>query len=168
MWLKDLLTLVENGDDASLSRLAEDGITPKKVARRVLEVSRFGLMEGLFFHADLHPANLVVHSGSDLTVIDFGSCGAYNERERRLWHRFSFAHRNRDVGDMVQAVLALLEPLPPIDIDAFTRRVEALFWKDFYANTSRHSKWWERTSANLWIGFFALAGNSASPSISTR
>jgi ubiquinone biosynthesis protein len=157
VWLKDLLTVVEAGDDAALSRLAGRGITPKKVARRVLKVSRFGLMEGLFFHADLHPANIVVHPGNQLTVIDFGSCGAYNERERRLWHRFSFAHRNRDVGDMVQAVLALLEPLPPIDIDAFTRRVEALFWKDFYANVSHHAQWWERTSANLWIGFFALA-----------
>jgi ubiquinone biosynthesis protein len=156
-WLKDLVTVVELKDHVSLARLADQGITPKKVARRVLKVSRFGMMEGLFFHADLHPANVVVHPKGHLTVIDFGSCGAYTERERRLWHRFSFAHRRKDVGDMVQAVLALLEPLPPIDLDSFTRRVEALFWKDFYANSSRHSKWWERTSANLWIGFFSLA-----------
>ena len=156
-WLKDLVTMVETENREPLARLADRGITPKKVARRVLKVSRFGLMEGLFFHADLHPANIVVHPKSRLTVIDFGSCGAYNEKERRLWHRFSFAHRRKDVGDMVQAVLGLLAPLPPIDLESFTRRVEALFWKDFYANTSHHAKWWERTSANLWIGFFALA-----------
>jgi hypothetical protein len=64
---------------------------------------------------------------------------------------------------MVQSALAILEPLPPIDIDEFSKRLEAVFWQDLYAFKSKHSQWYERTSARLWISFLGLAREYSIP-----
>ncbi|WIG95679.1 AarF/UbiB family protein [Myxococcus sp. SDU36] len=157
IWLKDLISAAERQDEEGLPQLAELGIVPRKVARRLLKIARLCAQEGLFFHADMHPANVVVHPDSRLVLIDFGSCGAFTARERRVWREIADAQANEDVGRMVSAVLALLEPLPSVDVEEFSRKLEGIFWQDLYANKSRTSRWWERTSANLWIGFFKLA-----------
>lgn len=157
IWLKDLVSAAERQDPEGLGALAELGIVPRKVARRLLKIARLCAQEGLFFHADLHPANVVVQPDSKLVLIDFGSCGAFTARERRVWREIADAQANEDVGRMVSAVLALLEPLPAVDVEEFSRKLEGVFWQDLYANKSRTSRWWERTSANLWIGFFKLA-----------
>lgn len=157
IWLKDLISAAERQDPEGLSGLAALGIVPRKVARRLLKIARLCAQEGLFFHADLHPANVMVQPDSRLVLIDFGSCGAFTARERRVWREIADAQANEDVGRMVAAVLALLEPLPSVDVEEFSRKLETVFWQDLYANKSRTSRWWERTSANLWIGFFKLA-----------
>ncbi len=155
--LSDVLAAVEQKDEKTLAALAAQGIRPKKVAWRLTWVTRYGGFEGLFFHADLHPANVLVQADSKLVLIDFGSCSTFSEQNRVVWRRIFRAHHHRDVGSMASAAVALLEPLPPIDVHAFTTRVEALFWDEMYALRSKHAEWWERTTANLWIGYLALA-----------
>ncbi|MES1241951.1 MAG: AarF/ABC1/UbiB kinase family protein [Acidobacteriota bacterium] len=155
--LSQLVGAVENRDDKALAELSAQGIEPGRVARRYLRVNRFGGFENLFFHADLHPANVLVQPGSRLVLIDFGSCGSFPRRELNIWRRLLDAQSREDVGDMVQAALALLEPLPLIDVDEFSQRLEAVFWQDLYAFKSRHARWWERTSATIWISFLKLA-----------
>ena len=65
--------------------------------------------------------------------------------------------RRRRRGNRAGRALAVLDPLPPIDIDEFSKRLEVIFWQDLYAFKSKHAEWWERTSAKIWIGFLALA-----------
>jgi ubiquinone biosynthesis protein len=157
VWLTDLLQAVEQQDVARLAELRAADIDPRTVARRYLETNRFGGFENIFFHADLHPANVLVQPGNKLVLIDFGACGAFPKRELHIWRRVLETQSHEDVGGMVHAVLALLEPLPRhIDTDELARRLESLFWKDLYAIKSKHSAWWERTSANVWISFLGL------------
>jgi ubiquinone biosynthesis protein len=157
VWFNDLLRVVETNDEEELGRLADMGIRPDQVARHLLRSSWLQGQESWFFHADLHPANLLVNPGGKITFIDFGSCGTFTEKDRRVWRQLLFAQATEDINGMVQASLALLEPLPHIDVHAFSRRLEVLFWADFYAHKSHHAEWWERTSANLWIGFLKLS-----------
>lgn len=156
IFLTELIAAVENEDEAALEALREHDIDPTVVAKRLIWVSRFGGFEALFFHADLHPGNVLVKPGNQLVLIDFGSCGAFTERERVSWRRVLYKQDDGDVGAMVQATLALLEPLPPVAIHEFAARCESLFWQDLYALRSPHSEWWERTTANMWLGFFRL------------
>ena len=156
IFLTELIAAVENEDEAALSALREHDIDPKVVAKRLIWVSRFGGFEALFFHADLHPGNVLVKPGNQLVLIDFGSCGAFTERERVSWRRVLYKQDDGDIGAMVQATLALLEPLPPVSVHEFAARCESLFWQDLYALRSPHSEWWERTTANMWLGFFRL------------
>lgn len=157
IFLTELLAAVENKDHGALEGLRDRGIDPELVAKRLIWVNLFGGFEALFFHADLHPGNVLVLPDSKLVLIDFGSCGAFTESERVIWRRVLYAQNRGDVGAMVQATLALLEPLPPIDTHEFASRCETVFWQDLYATRSSHSEWWERTTANVWLGFFRLA-----------
>ena len=57
----------------------------------------------------------------EIVLIDFGSCGSYTEGQIRIVRHFHYCQANEDTSGMVQCVLALLEPLPPIDVDALAR-----------------------------------------------
>ncbi|AVP97212.1 hypothetical protein C7S18_08390 [Ahniella affigens] len=156
VWMTDILHAVETQDQTILQHLSEQGIRPKKLARRVLRTSRFGAFEGWAFHADFHPANILVRPDNRLILIDFGSCGTSTEKERRIWRAFFHAQGQSDVSGMVRAIIGMLDPLPPVDLDEFSKRLEAEFWRDLHAHKSKHAHWWERTTTNLWIGFFLL------------
>ena len=157
IWLWELLWAVESGDQEALDYVARLEIDPVVVARRLFRASLFGIFENLIFHADPHPANVVVQRGGEIVLIDFGSCGSYTENQIRILRQFHYCQANEDTSGMVQCVLALLEPLPPIDVDALARDVEGVFSDSLQALKSRSSEWWERTSAGVWIGFMRMA-----------
>ncbi len=157
IWLWELLWAVESGDEKALDYVARLEIDPVVVARRLFRASLFGIFENLIFHADPHPANVVVQRGGGIVLIDFGSCGSYTEGQIRIIRHFHYCQANQDTSGMAQCVLALLEPLPPIDVDALTRDVERVFADSLQALKSPSSEWWERTSAGVWIGFLRMA-----------
>ncbi len=157
IWLNEIIAALEQGDQKMAHLLERLDIDPKRIARNLLQTSQFGIFESLLFHADPHPANVLVRPGSKLVLIDFGSCGTYTMKERHVWRQLAWAHQAEDVGQMVQAALAVIEPLPPIDVDEFSKRLEQVFWQDLYAFKSKHSEWWERTSAKIWMSFLELA-----------
>jgi ubiquinone biosynthesis protein len=157
VWMRELIAAVEKNDTQALELLRAEGIHPELVAKRLLRTNQFGVFENVLFHADPHPSNVVIQRNSELVFIDFGSSGAYTTKERNNWRQLSHYHDKADIGRMVQAALAVLEPLPPIDIDEFSKRVEGIFWQDLYAFRSKHTEWWERTSAKIWIRFLTLA-----------
>jgi ubiquinone biosynthesis protein len=157
VWMRELIAAVEENDEEALALLRKEGIHPELVASRLLRANQYGVFENVLFHADPHPSNVVIQKDSELVFIDFGSSGAYTTKERNNWRQLSYYHDKADIGRMVQAALAILEPLPPIDIDEFGKRVELIFWQDLYAFRSKHTEWWERTSAKIWIRFLRLA-----------
>lgn len=157
LWLGEMIAGIEQKDPDVLAYISDHNIDPKVVARRLIRTNQFGIFENLLFHADPHPSNVLLWPNSTLVFIDFGSCGAYTTRERNNWRQLAYYQSKEDIGHMVQSALAILEPLPPIDIDDFTKKLEAVFWRDLYAFKSHHSQWWERTSATTWISFLTLA-----------
>jgi predicted unusual protein kinase regulating ubiquinone biosynthesis (AarF/ABC1/UbiB family) len=156
IWLRELLAAVETNDIEALRMMAEHGIDPDSVARSLIQTIQFSTFEGFLFHADPHPANVVVQPGNRVVFIDFGCCGAYTARERTNWRQIAYYRQEGDVGRLVQSVIAIMEPLPPIDLDELSRKVEMVFWQDMYATRSKNTMWWERTSARLWLSFLEL------------
>ena len=157
VFMSEIIAAVEHKDQRILALLERLDIDPKRLARQLLRANHFCMFENLLFHADPHPANIIVRPHGEIVLIDFGSCGTYTWKERHVWRQLAYAHHRQDVAQMVQAALALIEPLPPIDIDEFTKRLEQVFWQDLYAFKSKHSAWWERTSAKIWISFLELS-----------
>lgn len=157
LWLGEMTAGIEQKDPRVLAYMHEHNIDPKVVAKRLIRTNQFGIFENLLFHADPHPSNVLLWPNSTLVFIDFGSCGAYTTRERNNWRQLAYYQSKEDIGRMVQSALAILEPLPAIDLDEFTKRLEAVFWRDLYAFKSNHSEWWERTSARTWMSFLELA-----------
>jgi len=157
VWLKDMLLALETQDPQVLAKLQEMNVDPVILARRIQLIARFNNFEHIFFHADLHPANILIQPGNKIVLIDFGSCGSFSKKELISWRRWFDAQSTDDVGGMVQAALGILEPLPPIDRDDFAMKLESMFWNDLYAIKSKHSEWSERISARLWMGFLKLS-----------
>lgn len=151
-----VISAVEGSDDGARRRLAELDIDPRLVARRMVWASMFGIYENLLFHADPHPANVFVRPHGELVFIDFGSCGTYMERERRLLAQVQYAQSKEDVEGMVRASIALMEPLPPVDAAELERRAESAWWQALLATKARGVEWWERTSAGIWINFLQV------------
>lgn len=163
IWLSELIAGVENNDPQTLQYIRELNIDPKLVARRLLWASHWSLWENTFFHADPHPANIIVQENSELTFIDFGSCGALTASRRLSMHEIFAREKEEDLEGIARVALTLLEPLPPIDTEAVVRAIEKVFWDALIAQRSKHSQWWEKTSANLWLGFFKVTNRFRIP-----
>jgi hypothetical protein len=89
-------------------------------------------------------------------MIDFGACGVFSDKDRRVMRRMNELYDRGDVAGMVDCALALMEPLPLADIDSFKRDLLDAWWKGYYGLQSRHSEWWERTSVGLWMAMLNL------------
>jgi predicted unusual protein kinase regulating ubiquinone biosynthesis (AarF/ABC1/UbiB family) len=157
MWLWELIAAVERKDQEALARAKQLNIDPDKVAKRLLWVNFWGLDEHILFLADLHPDNVIVRKNSKLTFIDFSSIGALSQEKRQAFQQTMYYAWKRDPLEMARASMILLEPLPPIDTIKYTKSLEATYWKFMYALESKHTEWWERTSARLWVGFVRIA-----------
>jgi ubiquinone biosynthesis protein len=153
--VKRLVAAVESGDPCALSRLPFP-VDPSVVAKHLVRGSHYGFFECPFFHGDPHPGNILLRPGNRIVLVDFGACGVFAQRERDQLALLHYHHSREDVGGMVQCVIGLMEPLPPIDVDEFRRRLEHAWWKGFYGVKSRHAEWKERTSFPLWSALLNL------------
>jgi ubiquinone biosynthesis protein len=116
MWLWEVIAAVEQQDPQGLAMMRRLNIDPQRVAKRILWASFWSMDENLFFHADPHPANIVIGQDSSLTFIDFGSCGSFNEEQRATMERVVLAMQKGDAEGMAQATLKMLEPFPPVEM----------------------------------------------------
>jgi ubiquinone biosynthesis protein len=162
-FLSDILSAVDRKDTEALARLRSAGIEPSEVGRRLLRISHWQMLEGLLFHSDPHPANIVVQPGNRIVFIDFGSCGQFSKRARRLWQDIYACLEDEDIQGMVRGSIALLEPLPHANLDQFTLDMEQLYWDWLYASKSGHAQWWEKASGVLWMKFAAIARRHGVP-----
>ncbi|MCC7361299.1 MAG: AarF/ABC1/UbiB kinase family protein [Anaerolineales bacterium] len=159
MWLWEVMAAVEHNDPDGLALMRQLDIDPRRVARRIMWSAFWSMDENLFFHADPHPANIVVGPGGTLVFIDFGSCGSFNDEQRVALEAVVLALQARDVSGMARAILKLLEPFPPIDLGALIREAEAEAVRVLYTFEVKpeYTEWWERTSAKQWIAMIRVA-----------
>jgi len=151
MWLFEVLAAVEENDPAAIARMRELNVDPKLVARRLMYAGFWGLYDNVAFHADPHPANVVVQADSKLVFIDFGACGYLDQARKLSFQRTYAAMARGDLLAMTQLSLAVTEPLPPVDVNLVAHEMEAAYHQFQLALKSKHAAWYERTSAALWM-----------------
>jgi predicted unusual protein kinase regulating ubiquinone biosynthesis (AarF/ABC1/UbiB family) len=159
IWLWELMVGVEQNEPRALRRMRELNIDPKKVAERLLWVNYWGMQENIIFHADPHPANVIVRRNSKLTFIDFGSCGSFNREKRAALEQIAVSSANNDPEGMARGSLRLFEPLPPVDLKELMHEAETEYTRVLHVFNSKreHTEWWERTSVQQWMSFFRFA-----------
>lgn len=154
--VNDVLRAIEQGDESQLHRIEEFGVNPEVVAKRLVKASFYGLFECPFFHGDPHPANIFIQKKNKIIMVDFGACGTFSNKERTSMHEMHYYYAKNDVGGMVRALVSLMEPLPPMDVDGFMKELENKWWIEYYGIKSDHPQWWERTSMGLWLSLLTL------------
>jgi predicted unusual protein kinase regulating ubiquinone biosynthesis (AarF/ABC1/UbiB family) len=157
VFLTDLMRALDRKDEEALARIRAQGVDPQVVAQRLVLAVHWELLEGLLFHADPHPANILVQPGNRLMFIDFGSCGRLSGKSRRIWRQFYYDFCERDVQGMVERAISILEPIPPIDVEGFAKEIEAMFWDWIHAMNSAHAEWWEKAGGMMWMRFAGMA-----------
>jgi ubiquinone biosynthesis protein len=154
IWMWEVLAAVENKDPVALARMRELGINPKVLARRMQRANMWAQVICPIYHADPHPANIVVQRRHKLVFVDFGSCGSTNRVKRGILRDFLYYQVRRDIQGVVRSMISFMEPLPPIDLNQFEKKVEMVVGQVFHKVWSRHAPWYEKTSAALYYRLF--------------
>jgi ubiquinone biosynthesis protein len=153
LWLWEVINIVEGKDARGGALLREMNIDPAVLARRILLATFWSMDENIFFHADPHPANILVRPNNQITFIDFGSCGSFNNQQRVALEQMVLCMKNQDVEGMTRASLSLMEPLPPVDLPLLMKYTQEEFLRIIHTfNTpAEYTQYWERTSARMWF-----------------
>jgi predicted unusual protein kinase regulating ubiquinone biosynthesis (AarF/ABC1/UbiB family) len=155
MW--ELMAAVDKKDHAFLARIRQMDIEPARVAHRLARALHRELLEHLFFHADPHPANLVVLPNSEICFIDFGAVGRFSTETRNTWRELQFHMQSQDIQRMVRASVTLAGRLPPINVDDALSALEDIYADWVYAHNSTDAEWWERSTAQIWLRYITVA-----------
>lgn len=116
-----------------------DGVKPDDVrARRLTEAERQRLIEfgaraivrmlyrDGFFHADLHPGNLMILPGARCGFIDLGMVGRFGEELRRLLLLYFYCLVSGDSENAARYLTQIAERGPRADAAGFRREVEEI------------------------------------------
>ena len=163
VWMWELMAAVDSNDQPFLAKVAEIGIEPKSLARKLVRVMQQEMQEELFFHADPHPANLVVMANNKICFLDFGAIGRFTTQTRKTIREFQYHMIKGDIGRMSNCALSLLGPLPPLDVEGIRHEFEKIYADAVYAMKSDDSEWWEKSAAQGWLRFLEVARKFSIP-----
>ncbi|MCC6776911.1 MAG: AarF/ABC1/UbiB kinase family protein [Hyphomicrobiales bacterium] len=157
VWMWEIMAAVDRNDQEFLARLHSMGIEPKSLASKLVMIMQREVQEEAFFHADPHPANLVVMPNNGVCFIDFGAVGRFSTKTRKTLREFQHHMIRGDVGRMVNCALTLIGPLPPLDVERVHSEMEKIYSEAVYAMGSQDAEWWEKSAAQGWLRFMEVA-----------
>ena len=163
VWMWELMAAVDRNDQEFLAKVLSIGIEPKSLARKMVMIMIREVQEELFFHADPHPANLVVMPNNELCFIDFGAIGRFSTATRKTLGEFQHHMIKGDIGRMVNCVLSLVGPLPPMDVERTRIEMEKIYADGVYAMNSHDAEWWERSTTQGWLRFLEVGRQISIP-----
>ena len=115
--MSDYLELYRS-DRALLNEwMKENNIDPERVGVRLFLSFFRQLMEENFFHADLHPGNILLLRDNRFCLIDFGSAGTIESNLLNVYVMSLSALGERDFRRAVDYTLLMCEDLPPYGLD---------------------------------------------------
>lgn len=87
----------------------------------VSDALRFGV-----FHADLHPANLLILEGNRVGYVDFGIVGHLTPEARRKIIQMTLGYVRGENDEIFSSFMAVSEITPDADLEGFRRELEKL------------------------------------------
>jgi predicted unusual protein kinase regulating ubiquinone biosynthesis (AarF/ABC1/UbiB family) len=117
------LKYVERGDQAALIRLREAGFNPAVFSNNVItnflrDAFRYGV-----FHADLHPANLLILPNNVVGYVDFGIVASLTPEARRKQIELTLAYASGNPEAIYQEFMNICKPSEDADFEGIRRRI---------------------------------------------
>jgi len=117
------LKFVERGDEAELSRLREAGFNPAVFSNNVItNFLRDAFRHGVF-HADLHPANLLILPNNVVGYVDFGIVASLTPEARRKQIELTLAYASGDPEAIYREFMNICKPSEDADFEGIRRRI---------------------------------------------
>ncbi len=103
---------------------------PEEAKDRLVDLGAASIIRMLyrdgFFHADLHPGNLLVLPGPKVGFIDLGMVGRFNDELRRTLLYYYYCLVMGDAENAARYLAAVAEPISGSDMIGFRREVEEI------------------------------------------
>ncbi|HUO86659.1 MAG TPA: AarF/UbiB family protein, partial [Thermoanaerobaculia bacterium] len=115
----DYLRALESGDPELPDRLAARGFDRRRFAARIVDNFLDDALSHGVYHADLHPANLLILEDDVVGYVDFGITGVMSRYSRRHLLRMSLALARGDVETMYHEYLCITSHDERSDFAAF-------------------------------------------------
>lgn len=105
-------------------------VIPEDVRDRVIDLGAAAIIQMLyqdgFFHADLHPANLLIMPEARCGFIDLGMVGRFDQELRRALLYYYYCLVTGDSENAAKYLTAVAQQGPGADVPGFRREVEDL------------------------------------------
>ncbi|MFN0166939.1 MAG: ABC1 kinase family protein [Bryobacteraceae bacterium] len=142
------LRLVENNDQAALESLRSLGFDPGVFCNNVItnflrDAFRFGV-----FHADLHPANLLILPDNVVGYVDFGIVAKLTQEARHKQIELTLAYSAGDPDAIYRQFLNICTLTPDADLEGMRRRI-AQMARTWYVEPAVHGKARFRVSVTI-------------------
>jgi predicted unusual protein kinase regulating ubiquinone biosynthesis (AarF/ABC1/UbiB family) len=116
-----VISAIRRGDTAFLEMLSAKGHEPRRIAAHIVwnalnQIYRFG-----YFHADPHPANLLVLDGDAIGYVDFGIVGKLDDEMTESLRYFAQSLFAGHTGTAVEEFMRFLVPGASTDVAAARR-----------------------------------------------
>jgi ubiquinone biosynthesis protein len=133
------LRLVENNDDTALANLKNIGFDPAVFCRNVItnflrDAFRFGV-----FHADLHPANLLILPNNVVGYVDFGIVAKLTQEARHKQIELTLAYSAGDPDAIYRQFLNICTLTPDADLEGMRLRIAEMA-RTWYIEPAVHGK----------------------------
>lgn len=120
------LRMVENGDREAIAELERRGFDAPVFVGNVIsnfssDAFRFGV-----FHADLHPANLLILPNNVVGYVDFGIVAVLTPEARRKQIELTLAFSTGDPQAIYEGFMNICMLSPEADLNAIRERIEVL------------------------------------------
>jgi predicted unusual protein kinase regulating ubiquinone biosynthesis (AarF/ABC1/UbiB family) len=112
------LRAMETGDELMFHRLKSSGFDARQIARHIIDNFLGDAFQHGIFHADLHPANLMILPGNVVGYVDFGITGVISRYSRQNLIALTLAYTRGDLDGMCEAFFRV----SAIDGDSDTQR----------------------------------------------
>jgi ubiquinone biosynthesis protein len=109
----------ESGDEIMLRRLGAAGFEADQVARNIINNFLGDVFQHGMFHADLHPANLMILPGNAVGYIDFGITGVISRYSRQNLIAMTLAYTRGDLDAMCASFFNVSSVGANSDIEGF-------------------------------------------------
>jgi len=138
--LIEVMVAIREGDQAFLAAFEAAGHDLDRIIRTLdwnmlNQVFVFG-----YFHADLHPANLIVLPGDGIGYVDFGIVGQLPDRVRDSLTRYSWLLFRGEVEGAVRELMRWLAPGPTTDATVARWQLIRVHQAFLYATVAERSR----------------------------
>lgn len=115
--VSEIMAARRSGRPEELERVQRLNVDWDEFAANLMEATLGQIFRYKFFHADLHPGNLLLLTGNTIGYVDFGLCDELDDTVRRSQLRYFTAVYNRNVEEMFRALTELLIPGERADLE---------------------------------------------------
>src|SRR5215471_324011 len=117
---------LETGDELTVQRLHKQGFDPEQFAQNIVDNFLHDAFQHGMFHADLHPANLMIMPHSIVGYIDFGITGVISSYMRQHLVALTLAYARGDLDGMFAAFFKVSALDTQADPEGFRRGLHTL------------------------------------------